>query len=299
MAFNVNRASANSIINRVLSNANGIGISKSQQRIESGLKGQNGHRITDKAHSIKEMQNLRSVTKQYINFVKENYSGKIADNINSNTVKDFIHSKAETVQPSTLNTYISTLAKMADNMAKDSIGSLNRTDITNLRNEVNTYKNWENRAYDNPQAIVNEMRDTPYSLSAELQLEAGLRATDSLDSSKWTINEDNSLTIHGSKGGLDYTTTPLNNDLIDKIREAQEDGYKANYSEYREAFKEAVTATGQDYNGTHGLRYNFAQDRIEELKNEGRTEEEARAITSLEMGHSRLEITEHYAPKNQ
>ena len=297
MAFNVNRASANSIINRVLSNANGIGISKSQQRIESGLKGQNGHRITDKAHSIKEMQNLRSVTKQYINFVKENYSGKIADNINSNTVKDFIHSKAETVQPSTLNTYISTLAKMSDNLAKDNIGSTSREEITNIRNEVDTFKNHVDRSYADPISIINEMKDTPYSLSSELQLEAGLRAADSLDSGKWQVNEDNTLTIFGSKGGLDYTTAPLNSDLVERVKEAQEDGYKVNYSEYREAFKEAVSNTNQDYHGTHGLRYNFAQDRIEELKENGKTEEEAREQTSLELGHSRLEITEHYAPK--
>lgn len=298
MSFNASRASANSIINRVLSNANGIGISKTETRANSGLVGQNGHRITDKAHSIKEMQNLRSVTKQYINFVKENYSGKVANNINADSAKAFIQHKAQEVATSTLNTYISTLAKVSDNLVKDNIGSLQRTDITNLRNEHDTYKVHIDRAYENPQAIVENMRDTPYSLSTELQLEAGLRAADSLDSSKWSINQDNSLTIHGSKGGLDYTTAPLNNDLIDRVREAQENDYKANYSEYREAFKEAVTATNQDYTGTHGLRYNFAQDRIEELKNEGKTEEEARSQTSLEMGHSRIEITEHYAPKN-
>ena len=295
--FNAKRASANSIINRVLSNANGIGVSKATQRAESGLKGQNGHNITDKAHSIKEIQNLRSVTTQYVNFVKENYSGKIADNINSNTVKDFIHLKAQTVQPSTLNTYISTLAKMSDNLIKDNIGSTSREEITNIRNEVDTFKNHIDRSYADPISIINEMKDTPYSLSAELQLEAGLRASDSLDSGKWSINQDNSLTIHGSKGGLDYQTAPLNNDLLNRVREAQEDGYKANYSEYREAFKEAVSNTNQDYNGTHGLRYNFAQDRIEELKDNGKTEEEAREQTSLELGHSRLEITEHYAPK--
>ncbi len=296
--FNANRASANSIINRVLSNANGIGISKTETRANSGLTGQNGHKITDKAHSIKEMQNLRTVTSQYINFVKENYEGKVANNINTETAQAFIQHKAQTVQPSTLNTYISEMGKIADNLAKDNIGTLNREDITSLRENFSTYKVHTDRAYDNPQAIVENMRDTPFSLSTELQLEAGLRADDALNSSKWTINEDNTLTIHGSKGGLDYTTAPLSNELIDRVRDAQENDYRANYSEYREALKEAVTATGQSYNGTHGLRYNFAQERIEELKNEGRTEEEARSQTSLELGHSRLEITEHYAPKH-
>lgn len=295
--FNAKRATANSIINRTLSNANGIGTSKTAQRAESGLKGQNGHAISDKAHSVKELQNLRSITTQYVNHVKENFAGKVASNINADTAKDFLQAKAETVQPSTLNTYVSEMAKMADNMAKDGIGNLSREDITSLRNDFDTFKVHQDRAYQDTQSIIQEMKDTPFAVSTELQAEAGLRASDSLDSSKWSINEDNTLTIHGSKGGLDYTTAPLSPDLIDRVKEAQEEGYKANYSEYREAFKEAVTETGQDYTGTHGLRYNFAQDRIEELKAEGKTDDEAREQTSLELGHSRLEITEHYAPK--
>lgn len=51
--FNSSRASANSIINRVMSNANGIGISKSKSRDKSDIRGENGHKVSDKAHSIK------------------------------------------------------------------------------------------------------------------------------------------------------------------------------------------------------------------------------------------------------
>lgn len=292
--FNANRATSNSVINRVMSNVNGIGTSKSQARNNSSLKGQNGHNVSDKAHSIKEMQNMRTVTTQYVNFVKENYEGKVAGNINAESARAFIALKAETVASSTLNTYISTMTKVSDNLNKDNIGSLNRDDIKEIKQDFNTSKNEENRAYQNTEAIKEVMRDTTMSISSDLQAEAGFRVHDAINSSKWTINNDNTITINGSKGGIEYTTRALNNETIQRAREAQENGYKANYTEYREALKQGVERSGQEYKGTHGLRYNFAQARVEELKSSGYTNDEAKAQVSLEMGHSRIDITDHY-----
>lgn len=282
-----------------MSNANGIGISKTERRNQSNITAENGHKVTDKAHSIKEMQNLRTVTRQYINFVKENYSGKVANNINAETARAFIEQKAENVSGNTLNTYISTMYKLSDNLNKDSIGNLNREDIQAIKQEIKDNYSLKaehiNRAYENIENIRAEMQHTPFSISAELQLEAGLRAADALDSSKWQINhEDKTITVEGSKGGLTYTTTPLRDDILQKAQEAKESGYRANYEEYRSALKEAVENSKESWNGTHGLRYTFAQNRVEELKQNGYTDVEARARTSLELGHSRLEITNHY-----
>ena len=296
--FNSSRASANSIINRVMSNANGIGQSKSQSRNSSNIRGENGHKVSDKAHSIKEVQNLRSITTQYINYVKENYEGKVAGNINTDSAKSFLEEKSQEVSGGTLNTYISTLNKVADNLNKDHIGNLSREAIKDIKDDIKEHTGLQtehiNRAYDNPEAIKEQMQHSTMSISAELQHEAGLRASDSIDSSKWTINNDNTLTIQGSKGGLTYMTAPLSNKLIQKTTEAKEMNYKANYTEYKEDLKEAVEETGQNWNGTHGLRYSFAQERVEELKNQGYTKDQANGQTSLEMGHSRLDITDHY-----
>jgi len=299
--FNAKRASANAIINRVMSNVNGIGQSKTEARNNSGKFGENGHKVSDKAHSIKEVQNLRTLTKQYVNFVKENYAGKVAGNINADSAKAFLIDKAEILKGSTINTYLSEFKKISDGLNKDGIGNLNRQDIQSIKQELkedyNLSKEHINRAYNNTQAIQNEMRQTTMSLSADLQIEAGLRVNDSLNSSKWQINTDNTLTIYGSKGGIAYTTAPLSNELIQRVAEAKEMGYKANYTEYREALKEATLQTNQEYNkhGTHGLRYNFAQNRYLELRENGATHNEARGQVSLEMGHSRLDITDHYA----
>jgi len=296
--FNANRATASSIINRVMSNANGINVSKSLSRQRSDKIGANGHKVSDKAHSIKELQNMRSITTQYINYVKENYDGKVANNINSDSAKSFLEHKAEQVSSGTLNTYISTMNKISDNLNKDSIGTLSREDIQSIKSDIkenySLAKNHENRAYNDPISIRNEMSHTPFSISSDLQHEAGLRANDSIDSSKWTINDDNSLTIHGSKGGITYQTAILSDSLINRVSEAKEMNYKANYTEYKDTLKEAVQSTGQNWSGTHGLRYNFAQEQVSQLQEQGYTKAQSDGLTSLYMGHSRLDITKHY-----
>ena len=66
-------------------------------------------------------------------------------------------------------------------------------------------------------------------------------------------------------------------------------------SEYREALKEAAIESGQDYHGSHGLRWNYAQEKMDELeKNTSMTYEERLQEVAWEMGHERADITEHY-----
>lgn len=291
------RASANHVISQVMNNANGIGQSKSNARNSSGVKGQNGHSISTKAHSISSTQNLRTMTTQYINHLKENYGNKVVEHITNDTVKEFIDNKWSEVSGGTLNTYISELGKMADNLNQLGVNTINREAITDYREELKQAGNslrpeHTNRAYNNPHEIVHNMQDTPFGLSAQLQVEAGLRADDAINSDKWTVNDDNTLTIHGSKNGLDYTTTVLSAETIERVQDAIENGYKCSYEEYRQLIIEA----GAD-NGSHGLRYNFAQERVEELREHGMSYPEALAQTSLEMGHSREEITLHYLAK--
>jgi len=295
-----NRASANAIINKIMSNANGIGESKSRAKQESHARGQNGHKISSKAHSISSTQNLRSVTKQYVNFVKENYPGKPLKNIHDNSMKAFINSKIENgLSLSSTNTYISELAKISDNLNQLNHTQTSRENITSMRAELKrefgTLQSSNiDRTNTNTEAILNEMKHTQFSLTAELQARAGLRVDDALNVDKLTINADNSIHVEQSKNGLNYTTSIQSEELINKLREAKENGYQANYSEYREALKEAVENTNQTFKGTHSLRYDYANNQHEANLQNGLSESESKAEISLNMGHSREEITEHY-----
>jgi hypothetical protein len=121
-----------------------------------------------------------------------------------------------------------------------------------------------------------------------------MRVDDAINSSKWQINQDNTITIHGSKNGLNYTTRELSQELVNRVIEAKEQGYKTSYTSYSADLKEVANNQKQTWQGTHGLRYNYAQSRFIELKQQGYSYKEALEKVSLEMGHSRSEITLHY-----
>jgi integrase len=63
---------------------------------------------------------------------------------------------------------------------------------------------------------------------------------------------------------------------------------------YREDLKQASERTDQQYNGSHGLRWCFAQERYSELRSAGFGEKTSLGQVSEEMGHNRIEITNHY-----
>jgi len=292
------RASPKAAIKIIMSQANGIGQSKSKEKALEIQKGQNGHFISTKAHSIKSMQALRSVTTNYIFFLKENHGGRVVQHINKDTVKEFLLSK--NISGASLNTYISTMGKMVDNLNKVGIHSIERKDIHNIRtefknNNINLSKEHTNRAYQNTEKIIRNVEaSSSYGLSAKLQVEAGLRIDDATNSNKWKLN-NNILTINQSKNGLSYKTLQLDNRTVNEVKEAIAEGYKIDKTEYSTVLKEAIEQTGQEFNGTHGLRYSFAQERMSELKSEYNYSTSAGlAQISLEMGHSREEISLHY-----
>ena len=290
------RASAQATINQIMSNANGIGASKTQAKSQSDVIGQNGQAVSTKAHSIKSLQNLRSITTQYVNYVKENHGNRVVKSINNSTMKDFINHKLENgASEGTANTYISVLAKISDNLNQLGVNTTSRSEITAYRRELKAsghhlQKNHSNRAYSNTKAIIDAMsQNGPYSLSTQLQVEAGLRADDAINSAKWILNMNNTLSIQGSKNGLNYTTSSLSDETALRVRESINNGYSVNYGEYRASLKEAVESTGQEWNGIHGLRWNYCQYMVSpDGGNFSRSE------VSLFMGHSREEITSHY-----
>lgn len=230
------RASQRAVVNQVMKNANGIGESKSRakENPSSSTMGQNGHSISIKAHSGKSMDNLRSVSNQYTLFLKEIYGSKVVNYISAETMKEFITHKFEQgTSEGTINTYLSTLGKVADNLNQLGVNSVNRSEITAYRNELREFghslkANHTDRSNINPDALTAYMnQNSGYGLSSDLQLQAGLRVDDALNiSEKITINEDNTLTVHGSKNGLDYQTKALPTELIERVREAIENGYK-------------------------------------------------------------------------
>lgn len=275
----------------------GIGESKVQAKANSGLTSErSGHAKSDKLHSYSSLDNFKSQCKQYFDHVKEEH-GTLKGNINNDTLTAYLQDRLDRgeIKESTANTYLSNLSNIS--IAQEHLGMKSTIDAKEVAGNLQDVghdlgREYENRAYSNPIELVGAMeRNTDYGLSAALQYEHGLRADDATSSDKWRVTDDNRLEISGSKGGIDYTTAPMSDEMRERVENAIENNYSVSYSHYVDTMRSNST---DEWNGTHGLRYNYAQERVEELKDQGLSYREALEQTSLELGHSRASITEHY-----
>jgi hypothetical protein len=160
------------------------------------------------------------------------------------------------------------------------------------------------RNYANPSALVAAMKTAAGRLAGAIQHESGLRITAAthvtadqlkgLSKDKYT-GEVRGRIQYVCKGGdvltchvSERTYTELQSHLI------SHEEFKMDHKSYRAELKTASTATGQGFNSSHGLRWNYAQERFAALLSRGVAYEKALGVVSEEMGHHRISITEHY-----
>lgn len=148
------------------------------------------------------------------------------------------------------------------------------------------------RAYDRPAEVLQNLHSPDHRLAACLQYELGCRVSEAGHIRVEQLR-DAELTYQGKGGKV------LTKDLSESLRQDLEQRFKhgelkIDHDSYRADLKRAAEETGQEYQGSHGLRWNYAQNRMTELKNEGRSYYESLGVVSREMGHERPDITEHY-----
>ncbi len=163
----------------------------------------------------------------------------------------------------------------------------------------------ESRAYENPKELIAHIENDNFKTVANIQYEGGAR-----------INEVWKIEVNDLKG---MRLDPYTKEFMGYVEVTGKGGkereiavsietYKSietiiqekgnmefDKDEYRNSLKEAAELSGQEYTGSHGLRWNFAEERMEELQEHtSMTYEERLQEVSWEMGHERADITEHY-----
>ncbi|MDA0794812.1 MAG: hypothetical protein O3C13_09400 [Bacteroidetes bacterium] len=170
-------------------------------------------------------------------------------------------------------------------------------------------KGVEARSYQDSKAIIDNIHRDDHKLVATIQLEAGARINEaSLIDEKRLGGITEHLgrevgVIHlqsgDAKGGL-ARDLYLPRETYERVSSYVVENGKLHIprggqrDEYRAAIKEAAKETCQKYTGSHGLRHNFAQNRMAELEANGMGHRVALTQVSLEMGHFREDITKHY-----
>jgi hypothetical protein len=161
------------------------------------------------------------------------------------------------------------------------------------------------RAYIDPSALIRTVSREPLRLVAQLQYEGGARIREvALIKETQLLGEaEDHLTggmrgkihlIH-CKGGLerDILVSIPTYAVLQRIMELM-GLFRVNAEVYRRTIIQAAHDTCQDYHGTHGLRWNFAQSRFLSCRDHGMTREQALKTVSEEMGHRRSSITLRY-----
>ncbi len=264
-------------VSQILQKVNGIGTSKKNSREQSGINSlESGHKISDKVHSFKSLENLKNDLTNLASFAKNEFQLQDIKEINIDIVKSWIDSK--NISYNTASNYFSELNKVSDhfNFTREEIKEL-RADLKNdLPKTV-----LETRAYKNLEKIELNPK---HQAAFELQRDYGLRvnASTHIDLNK-QLN-GNTLTYREKGGKL--SRKELSPNLAQKIKENAVDGkYEVNKRTYSRDFQKQIEKSGQKYNGTHGIRHSYAQKMMET---------NSKAEVSQEMGHTRAEITDTY-----
>lgn len=246
-------------------------------------------------------------------FAKEEFGIRDYEKLTTDHVREFLAFKTEMgVSYSHWNGYAAALGKL-ENALNGYSAKFDRGTSFNFRAAVNELRP-EARAelprftgtrnYDSPAQVVGAISNQAHQLVARIQHESGLRiagATKISASQLKGLGKDvmTGKTIglidyigKGGKAGTAQVTPETYKELADHISKHSQ--LQVNPDGYRQSLKVAALTTGQKYNGSHGLRWNFAQERFKELQTVGVSYEKALGVVSHEMGHNRIEITEHY-----
>lgn len=245
------------------------------------------------------------VWKMFFTHLSENYAVKDVRDVKRLHVEDFLKEAIDRgVSLRTYKTYSAAISKLEPALNKarkypiaysKTVHKMNKSASSGL------VQNDPKRAYVDPERAIARIEDSVYKLAALLQYEGGARIAE-VSELKAERNlrgiRDGYGHIHltNTKGGRQRTMkVPV--DTYKEVREIiKKDGvFRYQHYEYSQAAAKAFSDCGEEWNGTHGLRWNFAQRRFGELKRDGAlTHDEALKIVSFELGHSRPSITLHY-----
>jgi len=170
-------------------------------------------------------------------------------------------------------------------------------------------------SYVNSDAIIQRLKEEHRAI-AEAQRLGGFRireiAKAEVDKEKYeitTIGKGGRIrTLHFENRKEDFEKLA---NLIEKLKEEE---YEKRLKDYYRDLKNAAKATGQEYHASHAFRREYAEHRIEELKqneeerreliqkynvedkvrDNNDAEREADAVLTQELGHNRLKMARYY-----
>lgn len=164
-----------------------------------------------------------------------------------------------------------------------------------------------NRAYESPKLLIDNIKYEAHQLAARIQYEGGARISEAnhigKEQLKGLFKDTYSGQMRGrfevqGKGGK-IRDIQVSLETYKALKETIDEKGSFDFTDrsYRNDLEKTARFIGEnpENKGSHGLRWNFAQNRFSEVQlNADVNEIQALSIVSEEMGHVRASITEHY-----
>lgn len=265
-------------------------------------------------YGSKTYETYANTWKQVLKHAKEQFKINDIEKLNKNIIKSYLEEKYnQKVSELTFRKEISAINKLqyalnryAENNDKNITYNF-KTTTQQIRKECKFEKFETSRAYDNPRTVIEKMaKGSLEQLRARIQLESGARRAESNKLSKKHLRGYTKDPFTGELKGIYYIKGKggysgnkfLSLETYKELEKAIQNSktgkfFVKDYNYYRE-LKVASIRSNQAYQGTHGLRWNFTQERFLELQKTGLDYVSSLQKISNEMFHNRTYITEHY-----
>jgi len=272
------------------------------------------HPHYQKIASYKTMQSYRAVWNNLFNYLKEHWALKDCERVQEHHIVAYIDYKIE-YYPSKqyLQKIVSAIGKLETALnlySKNRYETPRKYDFSirkKLLNEavdLNLVANrYHNRAYKYPLKVIDQLSQV-HRLAATIEYEGGARVEGCSLIKKEQLfgyridkitNTKKGVIFTKEKGGKEgevLVSVKTYQQLKNHIEENKV--FKINRQAYFKDIRESCRKLGIHPEGTHGFRWNFAQNRLLEYAKAGYTYEQSLQAVSWEMKHNRASITEHY-----
>ena len=271
----------------------GIGISKREMMRKFGGK-------TPFVHSYSTFNRYTGIVKEFVNYVREEHGVNRIDKLKPEHINGFLQEKiAKGYSEKTLKINMCALEKYAETIRRKDLSKHIKENYHKFYGKARGYL--KTQPFSNPERVINSLKDPAHRTVAELQYRTGARLG---DVKKIRINEINKqVVIENSKGGrdrvIDYSDRP---DKFERVKELKQElnkhlekrDWKDIRQSYPEELKNVASALKEVYTGTHSFRVNYAQERFNELLEQGYPEYQADKILTQELGHNRIDMSQYY-----
>ena len=290
-----------------------------KQIFEAGAKKEDrvnpNHEHYQKVASYKTMESYRNIWNNFFNYLKEHWNIKDFEKIESEHIQAYMDYKIE-YYPSKqylekisaalgkLEIALKLFSKNISKFEKDYNFSIRQTILDEARDLKLVASNYHNRAYNNPELLIANIKDPYYQVCAKIQLEGGARIegvalikAEQLKGIKLDLitNTKKGIILTKEKGGK-VGEVLVSLETYNEIQNylSNNPKFKINRQTYYEDIKQSALISNENSEASHGLRWNFAKRRMFEYAKAGYSYDDSLQEVSYEMKHNRASITEHY-----